>query len=115
MLLANLFITPYYMGVTVDAVRGMIPTLLLPFNLLKAVCNVGIVLLLYKSMSRALRRAGFLPRSAKVLPEGNQAPVQKPQNRKTTLVISLVALLLIVAAMVLIFTVFEGKFEFGIK
>ena len=113
MLLANLFITPYYMGATTAAVRAMIPTLLLPFNVLKAVSNVGIVLLLYKSMSRALRRAGFLPRKSKALADG--AVQQKPHGRKTTVIVTLAALLLIVAAMLMIFIVFEGQFVFGIK
>ena len=113
MLLANLFITPYYMGATMAAVRALIPTLLLPFNLLKAISNVGIVLLLYKSMSRALRRAGFLPRKSKVAADG--AVPQKPHSRKTTVIVTLAALLLIVAAMLMIFIVFEGQFVFGIK
>lgn len=118
MLLANLLITPYYMGVTVEAVRGMIPTLLFPFNLLKAVANVGIVLLLYKSVSRALRRAGFLPRRATpAAKEGETAaPVApKAHSHSTTAMITLVAVLLIAASMVLVFTVFEGTFDFGIS
>ena len=42
MMLANLVVTPYFMGVDVATVRGMIPKLLLPFNLLKAIVNVGV-------------------------------------------------------------------------
>lgn len=117
MLLANLFITPYYMGVTADAVRGMIPTLLLPFNAVKAVLNVGFVLLFYKSLSRALRKTGFLPRSKSVregADDASAAPV-RAKRFTTTIVMTAVAVLLIAAAMVLIFTVLGGKFTFGIN
>ena len=119
MMLANLFITPYYMGVTADAVRGMIPTLLLPFNAIKAVLNVGFVLLFYKSLSRALRKTGFLPRSQSsqqeaAAGEALTAPA-KSKRFVTTVVITAVAVLLIAAAMVLIFTVLGGKFTFGIN
>lgn len=108
MLVANLFITPYYMGVSADTVRGMIPTLLFPFNLLKAIVNVGIVLLLYKSMSRALRKAGFLSHHTTAAPA-------KPKSRLITVLITVIAALLIAISMVLIFTVFDGVFDFGIS
>lgn len=116
MLLANLFITPYYMGVTGEAVRGMIPTLLLPFNAVKAVLNVGFVLLFYKSLSRVLRKTGFLPRS-KNLPVAEHTPVAVGDRKRhvTTIVITAVAILLIATALVLIFTVLGGKFTFGVK
>lgn len=120
MLLANLFITPYYMGVTADAVRDMIPTLLLPFNAVKAVLNVGFVLLFYKSLSRALRKTGFLPRGKSATGEvehtnGTVGAVTGTRRHMTTIAITAVAVLLIAAAMVLIFTVLGGKFTFGIK
>ncbi len=119
MLLANLFITPYYMGVTADAVRDMIPTLLLPFNAVKAVLNVGFVLLFYKSLSRALRKTGFLPRRKSApagvahVEEANAAVMAK--RHMTTVLITVAAVLLIAAATVLIFTVLGGKITFGIK
>lgn len=60
MMVANLFITPFYMGVSIAEVGAMIPTLLLPFNACKAVMNAGAVLLLYKPLTVALRRMGVL-------------------------------------------------------
>jgi len=111
MLAANLFITPYYMGVTMADVRGMIPTLLLPFNLLKALVNVGVVLLLYKTLSRALRRARVLPRSTKPASGGAAAPAR---SRLVSVLIPVAALVLITVSLVVIFTVMGGKFDFGI-
>ena len=63
MLVANLLITPYYMGVNVGAVVKLIPTLLLPFNLTKAVLNAAIVMMIYKPVVTALRRAKLVSRS----------------------------------------------------
>ena len=108
MLTANLFITPLFMaanGMTTSTVREMIPTLLFPFNLLKAITNVGAVLLLYKPTSRGLRRAGFLPRRKADV----ETQEEKPKKRTISVIVSAVAILLIAASMVLIFTVFEGK------
>ncbi len=60
MMLANLFITPYYLGGSVADVAAMIPKILLPFNLVKAILNAALVLLLYKPLSRLLKKTGFL-------------------------------------------------------
>ena len=56
MLLANLLITPYYLGGSPKDVAAMIPTVLLPFNLVKATLNAAIVLLLYKPISTVLKK-----------------------------------------------------------
>ena len=66
MSVANLLITPLYLtymlGVpsTMADVAAMLPTVLLPFNFTKAVLNGSLVLLLYKPVSLALKRAGFV-------------------------------------------------------
>ncbi len=59
MMLANLLITPLYMGVSGAEVAALIPTLLLPFNLTKAILNAGVVLVIYKPISEIIRRAGL--------------------------------------------------------
>lgn len=55
MLPLNLLITPAYMGVGIAEVIAILPKLLLPFNLLKGILNMAVVLLLYKPLTRALR------------------------------------------------------------
>ena len=65
MLLMNLFITPLYTGASLKDVVGMIPTLLLPFNLVKSVLNAGLCFMLYKPISTALKGIGMLPRGEK--------------------------------------------------
>lgn len=118
MILANLIITPYYMGVTVSEVAALIPKLLLPFNLVKSVLNAGIVLLLYKNLSVALRRTGLLPRSVAETAGGEEGegPVAETGGRNVlrTVVVTVMALLLIVASLIVIFAVLGGKFNFGV-
>ena len=53
---ANLFITPVFMGAPRAVVAGMIPTAILPFNLLKAGINSVITFVLYKRVSPLLHR-----------------------------------------------------------
>ena len=118
MLLWNYAITPYYMGVAVADVRAMIPALLLPFNLIKAVLNVGLVLLLYKHIGLALRKAGFLPRKAisaseMGVDEGEGALAPQRTVFWRTAAVSAMAVLLIAVSMVVIFAVLDGSFGFG--
>ena len=62
MMLANMFITPLYFGLPVmdEYVMSMLPTLLLPFNIAKALMNAAIAMLLYKPVLLALGKAGLL-------------------------------------------------------
>lgn len=65
MMLMNLFVTPFYMGVPRGVVVNLIPTLLLPFNFAKAMLNSAVVVFLYKPAVTALRLVGFAKGSAK--------------------------------------------------
>ena len=59
MLLANIFITPFYlelMGVPRSMAIEMLPTVLLPFNLCKAALNSALTLLIYKPFTTALKK-----------------------------------------------------------
>ena len=63
MLLWNYLITPIYMKIPRDVVASMLPTVFLPFNLVKGGLNMAINLLLYKPVVTALRKAKLLPES----------------------------------------------------
>ena len=59
MLLANVFITPFYlelMGAPRSMAIEMLPTVLLPFNLCKAALNSALTLLIYKPFTTALKK-----------------------------------------------------------
>ena len=61
MLLWNWLITPLYMGYPRQAVEQMLIPVFLPFNLLKGSINSSLVMLLYKPLTYALRKARLLP------------------------------------------------------
>ena len=62
MLLANIFITPFYMGVERSEVIALIPSLLLPFNIIKSVMNAALTLVIYKPFTTALGRLSLIER-----------------------------------------------------
>ena len=103
MLALNLLVTPHYLHVETAVVRDMIPTLLLPFNLVKATFNASLVLLLYKPVSAALQRIGFLPKSEAKLRFGVR-----------TILVTVASLILIAVSIVVIFKVLGGSFKFGV-
>ena len=61
MLLWNWLITPLYLGYPRQAVEQMLVPVFLPFNLLKGGINSSLVMLLYKPLTNALRKARLLP------------------------------------------------------
>lgn len=58
MCIMNLLVTPAYMGAPLSTVVAMIPTVIIPFNLLKAGLNSLLTFLLYKRISMFLHNAG---------------------------------------------------------
>lgn len=117
MMLLNLVVTPLYMtNTTVGDVAKMIPTLLLPFNLTKAVFNAALVLLLYKPVSRALKSAGLMPASVRPMTESVEHPVTEPANRKilnrkNTLLTLAVGLGFLAVAIIILVFVLHAKLE----
>lgn len=64
MLLWNYLITPIYMtNMNRSEIAKMLPTLFLPFNLVKGGLNAALTLLLYKPVVTALRKARLAPES----------------------------------------------------
>lgn len=64
MLLWNYFLVPIYLGVPREKVAEMLPTLYLPFNVVKGGLNMALTLLLYKPVVTALRKARLVPERA---------------------------------------------------
>ena len=95
MLLANMFVTPYYMGVPFEAVIKLMPTLFLPFNLVKATLNGAIVLLLYKPFSTVLKRTRMI--------EYDLSDKRESVGfNKRSLIVTLISVAVIVAAMCIV-------------
>lgn len=65
MILWNYLITPLYMGLPREAVAALLIPAFLPFNLLKAGLNSGIILMLYKPVVNALRKVQLVESAPK--------------------------------------------------
>ena len=102
MLCMNLLVTPLFMKTSVQTVIALLPTLILPFNLTKAVLNASLVLVLYKPVSAVLKSARVLPRSEKE--NGHE-------NRFGNVWVWIVGILLIVTSVAVFWLVLGGKFE----
>lgn len=93
MLVANIFITPFYMGVNRAEVIALIPALLLPFNLCKSIINATSLLIIYKPITTALKKTGLvLATNAKY-----------DFSKKTVALISISVVILVLAIMFIIF------------
>lgn len=104
MLLANLLITPYYMGASVADVAALIPKILLPFNLVKAVLNAAIVLLFYKPLSNVLKKSRLIT----VERDATVAAFAEQRTKKsiwTRFAMPALALVLIAASVAIVFLV----------
>lgn len=108
MMLANLCITPYYMGVSQTAVVGLIPTLLLPFNAVKAVLNAALTLCLYKPVTAVLKKSGFGKSSALAEPEKEKKGIDL-----RSVLVCVIGGTIAVAAFLVIFLVLGGSIAFN--
>ena len=109
MLCMNLLIVPLYTpGVTVAVVAGMLPTLILPFNLTKAVLNAALVMILYKPVSIALRYA-------RVKIAGASMETKIAADKKTNLLITIAGVALVVASLILFFVILGGEAEWFVN
>ncbi len=102
MLVANLFITPYYMGVTMSDVRALIPGLLFPFNLIKGIVNASVVMLLYKPFSAALKASGIVRRTS-----DDHQPHKSSVARR--IIIATVSLCILIGALVMLFIFLDAS------
>ena len=99
MLVANIFITPFYMGVARSDVAAMIPSLLLPFNLVKGVVNAAITMIIYKPITTALKKVGL----------SNNATAKT--DLKKFVPLAVVALVLLAIAVAVVLFALDGHFE----
>ena len=103
MLLANMLITPYYMGVTQDAVIELIPKVIFPFNLVKSILNASIAMLIYKPISKILKRMGLSKSNS------TASNTEKANTKTRSLIVTLVSAVIVIAAFLVLFFVLGGK------
>ena len=108
MLVANLFITPYYMGVTQDAVIELIPKVIFPFNLVKSILNASISMLIYKPISKVLKRMGVAKTFASTQNSSMDTPANTNNNMRS-LIVTLVSAGIVIVAFIILFVVLNGR------
>ena len=90
-MLWNYWVVPIYMGYPREAVAELLIPAFLPFNILKAGLNAGFTFLLYKPVTTALRKAGYI------------APVTDRQNKKPVVLWFLCGIIIISCIMLILF------------
>ena len=63
MILWNYLITPIFMSTPREVIATLLIPVFLPFNLIKGTLNAGIAMLVYKPLSKALRKLNIMPKS----------------------------------------------------
>ena len=96
----NMLITPLYTGASVGFIITLIPTLLLPFNFVKSLLNAALVLVLYKPITVALKKA-------RAIDVGNE----KYKFDKTSVLLTIIGGLVIVGCVVVFVVLMHGSFS----
>lgn len=96
MVLLNILVTPIYMKVPREVVVDMLPTLLMPFNLAKALMNAALTMIIYKPVSIAMKRARLI-----------SGKMDAKFNRQSVIMLIIGALTL--AAAITIFVILKTK------
>ena len=111
MMIANLVITPYYMKMPTSAVAALIPKLLLPFNLTKAIFNAAVTLVLYKPLTSAMRRTDFFGKK-RILQDIEKTPEEKRKAKIRTVLLLTVGGVIAIASILIIIFVWGGRISF---
>lgn len=101
MMVANIFITPFYMGATRSDVIALIPALLLPFNLCKCIINAASLLIIYKPITTALKKSGLVKNSANTV----------YSISKKSIILTVTSLIVIVFTVLFIILYMGGSFQ----
>ena len=109
MMLANLWITPYFMGGLGEEVAAMIPTTLLPFNAVKAILNAALTLCLYKPMTMLLRKSGFGKQGST---QSEVELIDPKLRRQRTVLLAVISGMIAAIALCIIFFVMGGTIAF---
>ena len=92
----------------------MIPTLLLPFNVVKGVFNASLVLILYKPVRRAMQAAHIMPSTphpAHVEADAAAMAAAKRKRIRVSVMVSAAGLILLAVAIAVFYYVLHGQFE----
>lgn len=101
MIVMNILITPLYMKAPRQVVIGLIPTLLLPFNIIKGAFNSAVLFVIYKPLSSALKGIGMLPKN------------DDYRLDKKSIAVTVIAAAVMVVAVIALICFMKGSVEWG--
>ena len=104
MLLWNYIVTPWYMHLPRENVAKMLIPMFFPFNLLKYSLNSALAMLLYKPVSKAVKRAGF----KNMLPVSTENSSASSGSVKISVGVAIVSVL-VIASCIMLMLVLAGK------
>jgi riboflavin transporter FmnP len=116
MTLANILITPYYLEIAMgmpllaakDTVKTLLPTTIIPFNVVKSILNASLSMLLYKPLSKVLKSMGVSHSF-----NGKKTSLSNAQtsvsNKTRSLIVTIVSAAIVVIAFIIVFAVLGGK------
>ncbi len=104
MILWNYLITPIYTGMDRAVIAPMLPTVFLPFNLLKGTVNAALTLFLYKSVVTVLRKAKLLPKN-----ESKPSDTEKGEKPLVITPLVMISSIVILVTCILIILVINGR------
>ncbi len=115
----NLLVTPLYVYIAgicptysagMNLVLGLLPTLIIPFNIIKGITNASFALMLYKPLTTALKKARLVHNK-----QYTEASVNAAAPKKTvfkSVLVSFVAAVLVVIAIILILKIWNVRISF---
>ncbi len=98
----NYIVSPYYMGVTREAIAEMLIPGFLPFNLIKSALNSGIILVVYKPIVNALRGLKLIDKKPSADSLNNERK-EISSARCISIIAGIILLLVAVAAVYLMY------------
>ena len=121
MTLANILITPHYLDITTGmdlvaaraTVKSLLPATIIPFNVVKSILNASIAMLLYKPISRMLKKMG-VGNSEKAINDKSTVAIDVEiarKNKMRSIIVTSISAVIIVAAFVVVFVVLGGEFK----
>lgn len=114
MTLANIVITPYYLEFTTgmplqaakDTVTALLPTTIIPFNVVKSIFNASLVMFLYKPVSKALKGMGLAKSTTQ---KKELSAEEKKALRLRSLVVTVLSIFVIIVALWVVVFVLHGE------
>ncbi|MCR5847610.1 MAG: ECF transporter S component [Lachnospiraceae bacterium] len=102
MIVWNWLITPLYTGMPREAIVPMLPTVFLPFNLIKAGINMALTLIIYKPISTILHKSGILEENKAKSADNKKENSSSKKFSPFAIIIGVVMLAVCIAAVILL-------------